>query len=228
MNSLDLEFMKFVGGWSVNWPFLDGFVKWAAATSFLKGEILVPVLWWAWFKTDEPDSKHRAHLLATLLGSYVAMFVARVMAIGLPFRQRPLHNPELEALSYYSPIGHEEWSSFPSDHAVLFVALAVGILFISRRVGCVALVYVGACVCFPRIYAGLHYPSDILGGALIGAGFAIAANRCLVSTSPVKSVMDWADKKPSLFYPLFFWVTYQVTTLFRSPRAIGEMILKYI
>lgn len=57
--------------------------------------------------------------------------------------------------------------SFPSGHAIFFFALAAGIYTSNKRLGAglfVAAVLIG----LGRVAAGVHYPSDILGGALLG------------------------------------------------------------
>jgi hypothetical protein len=57
------------------------------------------------------------------------------------------------------------WSSFPSDHACLFFALATGLCLISPVIGGLALLHASLIVSLPRIYLGLHYPTDVLAGA---------------------------------------------------------------
>ena len=61
--------------------------------------------------------------------------------------------------------------SFPSDHATAAFAIAFAILFFSRRAGIVFLVAATA-IALSRVFAGVHYPSDILGGAVVGLGSA--------------------------------------------------------
>jgi undecaprenyl-diphosphatase len=114
----------------------------------------------------------------------------------------------------------EGWSSFPSDHAVLFFALSTGLLFISRKVGTFALAYTGLFIAFPRIYLGLHYPTDIIAGAIIGVTIAILGNIYLIKSTRLKSIVRWADTEPDLFYPVFFLFTYQIADMFGSSRAI--------
>jgi undecaprenyl-diphosphatase len=63
------------------------------------------------------------------------MLAARMLASALPFRLRPIHD---ETLFFLRPHGMgktriEEWSSFPSVHAVLFFALSIGIFFVSKK-----------------------------------------------------------------------------------------------
>lgn len=57
--------------------------------------------------------------------------------------------------------------SFPSGHAIFFFALAAGVFSTNKRFG--AWLYVAAILIgLGRIAAGVHYPSDILGGAILG------------------------------------------------------------
>lgn len=64
--------------------------------------------------------------------------------------------------------------SFPSSHAVnTFAAATLFSLFYRRWVPWVAY-GLAAIVSYSRVYLGLHYPSDVLGGAVIGALCALA------------------------------------------------------
>ncbi|MBT2420790.1 phosphatase PAP2 family protein [Streptomyces sp. ISL-22] len=60
-----------------------------------------------------------------------------------------------------------DWS-FPSNHAAIAAAAAVALLFVSRRLGTVAVV--AACaMAASRVWVGAHYPHDVVAGGLVGA-----------------------------------------------------------
>ena len=64
-------------------------------------------------------------------------------------------------------ISSETGKSFPSEHATAAFGVAfVTLIFLSRSWG-LLLTVVAAAIGFARIYAGVHYPSDILGGAVV-------------------------------------------------------------
>lgn len=68
----------------------------------------------------------------------------------------------------------ENQCSFPSGHATFFFALAMAIYFYSKKWGW-AFFTAAVLITLARIIAGVHYPIDILGGAVIGVLSAYAA-----------------------------------------------------
>ncbi|MFE9699752.1 bifunctional phosphatase PAP2/diacylglycerol kinase family protein [Streptomyces sp. NPDC006270] len=71
-------------------------------------------------------------------------------------------------------------TSFPSGHAASAAAFATGVALESRGWGA-AVAPVAAAVAASRVYTGVHYPSDVLAGAVLGVGAAFAL-RGLVPT----------------------------------------------
>ncbi len=69
---------------------------------------------------------------------------------------------------------HGADASFPSDHATASMAIAVAFL-LRRRLRLAVLTLVLAVILdFGRVAVGFHYPTDVLGGAAIGALAALA------------------------------------------------------
>jgi len=222
MHVLDLALLASVNQLARHWWVLDKAMSILSTNHLFKGGVLMALVWAVWFRADGDETRRRRVILATFGACVAAMAAARSLALLAPFRQRPLHEP---GLGFVLPIGEppanmDGWSSFPSDHATLFFALAMGLFFASRRVGGVALLWTTLAIALPRLYLGLHYPSDLLVGALIGAGMAAAAARWLAPSALIGRVLAWAQARPERFYPLFFLYTFQVGEMFDSTRAL--------
>lgn len=116
---------------------------------------------------------HRAAFFTA--GVMIVTAVATTLLKGLVDRDRPPWQ-STEALLHNG--------AFPSGHASSITAFAgivivlVGMLVRRRSVR--RLAYVGAVllvvvVCLDRVLLGRHYPSDVVGGVLLGAGFVLLA-----------------------------------------------------
>jgi len=100
-------------------------------------------------------------------------------------------------------LGRNDSGSMPSSHAANWFA-ATMVLFIFYRRSWRFMLPMAATVAFSRVYNGVHYPSDIVAGAILGAGYAGAV------VWSADALWGWAGRKwfplwwrefPSLMFP---------------------------
>src|ERR1700686_2417668 len=230
MNHFDSSIITFLNSFARHsWAF-DSFVYMISGNNLFKGGLIVPLIWWAWFRPSADKADTRQQLICAIFACLVAVLIARGLALMLPFRNRPM---TVAALHFQRPYGADEgnlinWSSFPSDHAAVFFSLAMSIFFVWRAAGVAALSYVFLFIAMPRLYLGFHYPTDILGGALIGIALALMARAKLFCDWVRSFIMPWLERSPGSFYACLFILTFQIATIFQSMRKIAHFLFSLL
>ncbi len=123
--------------------------------------------------------RRRAAVIATASAA-LALLADQPIAHAVD-RVRPfVAHPSAELL-----ISRSTDPSFPSDHAAGAFAIAVAVWLYDRVSGWVLLA-LAALLAFARVYVGTHYPSDVVGGALIGTAVAL-----VLHWRPVRARLEW-------------------------------------
>lgn len=205
MNSFDFAVLTFLNRFAQRSQSFDKLVDLFFGNMLLEGGFVTALLWWAWFRGRETAKRDRSLVVAGMGLTVVALVLTRVAALLAPYRVRPRYVPELH---FRLPVGSSNydmfnWNSFPSDHAVLYFCLGTTLFFISRRVGVLALLHAFFVVCLTRIYLGIHYPTDILAGIVIGVGCACLALAPAVQRLFTRPSLYWMENSPRSFYPCF-------------------------
>jgi undecaprenyl-diphosphatase len=145
------------------------------------GIVLYPlVLLGLWFRSAGEMERRRRVLLLAVFAAVLALGVNVVLNVAFP-RPRPFL--ALPAQVLVAPRPHD--ASFPSDHAAFTSAIGTTLL-LGRETGWGIPSLLGALLIgTSRIIVGVHYPSDILGGVLVGVACAVAALRAERRLRPV-------------------------------------------
>jgi membrane-associated phospholipid phosphatase len=191
---MDTEFFRFVNGKLAN-PVFDQLMPFLSGNKYFMPALLVGGLIFLW------KGRLRAGICALMLALILPLgdgYLCRPIkaVVGRP---RPFWTvPEARLL-----VGKSGSGSFPSSHAAnWFAAAMIGFIYFRRSAWLT--MPLGSLVSFSRVYNGVHYPGDVIGGAILGAGYAAAGVwglDALWGWLGSKYFPLWWEKLPSLMYP---------------------------
>lgn len=114
------------------------------------------------------SKKHKKHGLLILAILLTGVIVGNLCLKNLVMRPRPCWINDSVDMLCRIPKDY----SFPSGHTLSSFGAAAGFAYADRKMGIAA--YVLACViAFSRMYMYVHFPTDILGGMVIGTVIAV-------------------------------------------------------
>jgi undecaprenyl-diphosphatase len=156
---------------AVRW--LSG-IDWAPLTVVMKALTYAAanaVLWLAIALVVSIRLRRPLPLAATALVALAAGVLGAALKAWIGRLRPSLADPALEPL-----IAVPASNSMPSGHALTGFACAVLLGGLAPRLR-VPLLVLAALVAFSRVYLGVHYPSDVLVGAAVGALLGVVALR---------------------------------------------------
>jgi undecaprenyl-diphosphatase len=129
-----------------------------------------------WFTRTEAN---RQMVFNTLLAASVALGTNGIIG-AIYHRDRPFVAHHVIQL-----IPHEASASFPSNHAAASFAVATSIWLWRRKDGSIWITLAVA-ISFSRVWSGVHYPLDVVGGAVLGIVIAIIVSNIMRSWNWIK------------------------------------------
>lgn len=136
---------------------------WKLATAAVTADYLIFLIplaliaMWCWGGRVQRESALKICLVAL-----VALGINQLVALGFP------HPRPAQVGIGHTFIRHAADSSFPSDHATVFAAMSLTLLFASAKsMAGWGFLILGAAVAWARIYLGVHFPIDMLGAVAV-------------------------------------------------------------
>jgi 4-amino-4-deoxy-L-arabinose transferase-like glycosyltransferase/membrane-associated phospholipid phosphatase len=194
LQSIDAALYRFIN-LKLSCSFLDKVMPWLAGNVGFIPAVVLLALAFLW----KGGARERLFVvvLALVLGAGDTLLINGLKHVAA--RPRPFVNlPDARRL-----VGYGESASMPSSHTSTWFAAAL-VAFVYFRRSWRFMLPLACLVGFSRVYLGVHYPSDVLVGAVLGAGYASAGlwaieafwQRLGRAWFPI-----WWNKLPSLIAP---------------------------
>ena len=198
---IDTEILLAINGWHAPWAdsvmwVISAKATWIPLYLLLIGLFVwkyrqpIPTAKWTWLQ-KVPACVVMILVIAAAVG--LADFIASGILKELVARPRPTRVPELEGVLHLVNGYKSGRYGFVSSHAANTMAcgLLFSLIWRNKIATCGLMLWV-AMNCYSRMYLGVHYPLDIMGGLVVGSLVAVAAYRALLAVGVAAS-----QSKPS-------------------------------
>ena len=178
---IDTEILLAINGWHAPWADTLMWIVSAKTTWIPLYLLLIGLLVWRYRQPAPTPIKWLQKVPAC-----VVMIVVIALAVGAAdfiasgilkdwvARPRPSRVPELEGVLHLVNGYKSGQYGFVSSHAANTMAVALLFSLIWRnKIATVGLMLWVAANCYSRMYLGVHYPTDILGGLIVGSLVAV-------------------------------------------------------
>ncbi|MEV7322552.1 phosphatase PAP2 family protein [Streptomyces sp. NPDC093970] len=187
----DVDLLYDINGLAKDAPhWFDRAVEFVGEYGLLVAMVLLVV--WCWWSVRRRGDEGTAGTLAALVWAPLA--AATAVLVNVPIRgfvERP--RPFLTHQGLDVLVSGKTDYSFVSDHATITMALGVGLFVANRRFG---LAGIGLALAegFCRVYMGVHYPTDVVGGFALGTAVVLLLSP--LATALLTPVMKAVESSP--------------------------------
>ena len=156
---MDLIIFNYINQFALRWIWLDTIGIFFAY--FFEYVLVICLFLYLFINFKKRWKAISAAFISAILARFVIVNLIRLFWQ----RQRPFLENNVNLLVNY--FNHYKEPSFPSGHTAFYFALATVIFYKNKIIG--SLLFIGAfLICLGRVFIGIHWPSDILAGAVIG------------------------------------------------------------
>jgi undecaprenyl-diphosphatase len=188
-NNFDLTVFKLINEkWNVS--FLDSFF--AGVAIYGREYFWIPVVLLMWVLGSAFNNEKAKKGAVMLVIVFIAIIIIGLSLKAVYYRPRPFLNPLLSSIDHVL-VPKDLDSSFPSGHALIVAGgAATAFLFLRKRYS-VPLVIEAALVSYSRVYVGVHYPTDVIAGVILGVAIAFIIYSVLINSKYFDKLYQLVD-----------------------------------
>ncbi|MFG2951843.1 phosphatase PAP2 family protein [Streptomyces adustus] len=188
----DVDLLYDINGLARSTPhWFDRGVAFVGEYGLLLAMVLVVI--WCWSTVRRRGGDEAASAVAGLVWAPLAAGIA--VLVNVPIRgfvQRP--RPFLDHQGLDVLVSGKTDFSFVSDHATITMAIGVGLFVTNRRFGLLGIV-LAMLEGFCRVYMGVHYPTDVVGGFALGTAVALLLSPpAMLMLTPLMKAVDQSPR----------------------------------
>lgn len=241
------------------WWFFDTAMSYPLRNALVKAAVIGACFMAAWYGDTEPAAilARRRALIAGLVAAVLALAVSKSISSSFVIPRPFVKTTNLYALrgdqlvkcdpqafrvprEYLSQqrsialrhgeIDPNDRVSFPSDHATLYIAISLGILWASRPLGALALGWTVCVVLGSKLLHGLHSPVDIAAGAALAIiGFVVCER---LTRSHLQAYVDWIsmqfDRHRALGSAVLFVVVCEIVATLANVEQLLSAVTRHL
>ncbi|MEU4172325.1 phosphatase PAP2 family protein [Streptomyces sp. NPDC026665] len=188
----DVELLYDINGLAKHTPhWFDRIMEFVGEWGLLLAMVLLIV--WCWATVRRRGGSDAAATVAALVWAPLAAGVA--LLVNVPIRgfvERPRPFVDHQGLDVL--VGGKTDFSFVSDHATITMAMGVGLFVAHRKFGLAGLA-LALLEGFCRVFMGVHYPTDVIGGFALGTAVALLLSPLAMALlTPVMKAVETAPR----------------------------------
>ena len=158
-------------------------------------KIFLPIMLIPFILTLIIDTKNRIKLAILIPITIILVDQTGLYLKKLILRPRPWSDMDLEAINHLVGKKGKNYS-FPSNHAANMAGLSIVFSSIYKQYSKIFWFFTSI-VMLSRVYIGVHYPSDVIAGCLLGSIYGLSLTKIWESLNYKKKI-NWEEHRPGV------------------------------
>lgn len=194
---------------------------------FIRGAPIFTCLLYVWFSRE--DIQHKSKVILGVFGVCIAVLISVYCQSHLNFHLRPILDGSIRIANpngWEAKFFDKRIYSFPSDTATVYLAISFVIFLLNRKLGTACLLWSVLTAGITRVAFGLHYPSDIVGGLILGSAVVFILSNNKLAQNFVGNILGKYDPQFTKVNIFLFLFCAEAYTLFQGLHPIYHFMSK--